>query len=270
MMTGPRLFRTLCRCLAVALVLPAAPLRAAGADDLRDVVGARGRDGEPLLEQRGYVLVDAGQSGQAAFTYWWNSAQQACIRVTTREGRYEQIVNTDASDCGQTRKASGASTGAKVAVGAAALLGIAALAHKSHHREDRSYNEQQTADFERGYRDGLYNHAFSDYSNSRDYVSGYDKGSEERRNQSSYRNDRFDRGGYQSHSPVSDLRGRELSVVWREMGRRGFQQAAEAGVSADSGYTFFWNDRTQQCVSVFVRQGRAEGLSETDRPACKR
>ena len=70
--------------------------------------------------------------------------------MTTRDGRYAEIDNVDESDCGQTRKESGMSDGAKVAIGAAALLGIAALAHKSHHRDDRNYNEEETADFERG------------------------------------------------------------------------------------------------------------------------
>jgi hypothetical protein len=79
------------------------------------------------------------------------------------------------------------SDGAKVAVGAAALLGIAALAHKSHQRDDRNYNEQQTADFERGYRDGLYNNSFNSRGGSVEYSDGYNKGVDERRQQSGYR-----------------------------------------------------------------------------------
>lgn len=190
-MSQPLLSRVFTACLATSLALPLAPARAAGADDLRDVVGARGRDGEPTLERRGYTFVDVGKSANAAYSYWWHNGQKACVRVTTRDGRYAEIINADPSDCGQTRKESaqesGMSDGAKVAVAAAALLGIAALAHKSHHREDRHYNEQQTADFERGYRDGLYHNSFSNWNNSRDYSDGYQKGADERREQSSYR-----------------------------------------------------------------------------------
>jgi hypothetical protein len=107
--------------------------------------------------------------------------------VTTRDGRYQALTDVDPSDCGQTKKESGMSDGAKVAVGAAALLGIAALAHKSHQRDDRNYNEQQTADFERGYRDGLYNNSFNSRGGSGEYSDGYNKGVDERRQQSGYR-----------------------------------------------------------------------------------
>lgn len=183
--------RVVSACVAAALMLPMAPARAAGADELRDIVGAKGRDGEPALERRGYTFVDVGKSGNAAYSYWWHNGQKSCVRVTTRDGKYVDIINADASDCGQTRrdtaKESGMSDGAKVAIGAAALLGVAALIHKSHHRDDRSYNEQQTADFERGYRDGLYNNSYHNYGNSRDYSDGYNKGADERREQSSYR-----------------------------------------------------------------------------------
>jgi len=187
-MTPTRLSRAVSAFVAAALVLPALPLHAAaGADDLRDVVGARGRDGEPTLEQRGYTHVDTSKSSSAAYSYWWHNVQKVCVRVTTREGRFEEIINTDASDCGQTRKETGVSDGAKVAIGAAALLGIAALAHKSHHRGDRSYNEQQTADFERGYRDGLYHNSYNNYGENREYSDGYSQGVDERRQQSGYR-----------------------------------------------------------------------------------
>lgn len=103
-MTPTRLSRAVSAFVAAALVLPVLPLHAAGADDLRDVVGARGRDGEPTLEQRGYTHIDTSKSSNAAYSYWWHNGQKACVRVTTREGKFEEIINTDASDCGQTRK----------------------------------------------------------------------------------------------------------------------------------------------------------------------
>ncbi len=170
-----------------ALLASTWPAQAAGADDLRDVVGLKGRDGEPTLERRGYTHIDTAKSSTAAYSYWWNNADKACIRVTTRDGRYAEIINTDASDCGQTRKETGMSDGAKVAIAAAAILGVAALAHKSHHRGDRQFDERQTADFERGYRDGLYHNSYHNYSNSSEYNDGYSQGSDERRQQSGYR-----------------------------------------------------------------------------------
>lgn len=187
MMQPRRLSRAMASLLAGVLSLPPATAWAGPADDLRDLVGAKGASGEAELERRGYTHVDTHKSEYSAFSYWWSNAKSSCIRVSTRDGRYDVIADTDLSDCGQTKKESGMSDGAKVAVGAAALLGIAALAHKSHHRDDRNYNEQQTADFERGYRDGLYNNSFNNYSNNREYSDGYNKGVDERRNQSSYR-----------------------------------------------------------------------------------
>ncbi len=198
-MKRPCLPRALNLTLAVVLCLPAAgPAWAGPASDLADLVGAKGAGAEADMERRGYTHIDTHKSSHASFSYWWNNAKAACVRVTTGDGRYKSIVDADASDCGQTKRESGMSDGAKVAVGAAALLGIVALAHKSHHRDDdRSYNEEQTAEFERGYRDGLYNHSFHNYSNSSEYSSGYSKGSEERNENSRYRNGY----GYSNYGP---------------------------------------------------------------------
>jgi hypothetical protein len=186
-MTHEPLVRALAYGLVFALSVPVAPAWAGPADDLRDLVDAKGSSGELELERRGYTHVDTSKSTDAAYSYWWNNAKSSCVRVTTRAGRYKFLIDTDPSDCGQTKKESGMSDGAKVAIGAAALLGIAALAHKSHHRGDRNFNEHQTAEFERGYRDGLYHNSFNNYSDSREYNDGYNQGVDERRQQSNYR-----------------------------------------------------------------------------------
>ncbi len=81
------------------------------------------------------------------------------------------------------------------------MLGIVALAHKSHHRDDQNYDERQTADFERGFRDGQYNHHFSNYSNSQEYTNGYNRGVEERDQQSSNRPE------YRNYQRSSDRSG---------------------------------------------------------------
>jgi len=183
-----RLSRAIAGLLAGALSAPSVTVWAGPADDLRDLVGAKGAGGEADLENRGYTHIDSAKSGDAAYSYWWSNAKRSCVRVTTRDGRYQALIDADASDCGQTKKESGMSDGAKVAVGAAALLGVAALIHKSHQRDDRDLNEQQTADFERGYRDGLYNNSFNNHGGGGEYNDGYNKGVSERSQQSSYRN----------------------------------------------------------------------------------
>jgi hypothetical protein len=70
----------------------------------------------------------------------------------------------------------------KILAGAAAIAGIAALAHSQHHHDDGKHHkdEQREAEFERGYRDGLQNARFNDYSQSKNYAKGYDAGMDER------------------------------------------------------------------------------------------
>jgi hypothetical protein len=72
----------------------------------------------------------------------------------------------------------------KAALGAAAVLGIAALAHnKNHYRDGYQPNgAEETAEFERGYRDGLHNEPFDPYRSSTAFAQGYDAGHKERAN----------------------------------------------------------------------------------------
>ncbi len=186
-MLANRSKRHLATLAALSLALNGSPALAQAANDLSDLVGAKGAGGEADLERRGYTHIDTSKSTDAAYSYWWSNQKSSCIRVTTRDGRYQALIDVDPSDCGQTKKEGGLSDGAKVAIGAAALLGIVALAHKSHDRNDRNFNEQQTADFERGYRDGLYNNSFNSRGGSGEYNDGYNKGVDERRQQSNYR-----------------------------------------------------------------------------------
>ncbi len=190
--------RHLALCAALSLTVSGSPAFAQASNELRDLVGVKGASGEADLERRGYTHIDTSKSSNAAYSYWWNNQKSSCIRVTTRDGRYQALIDVDAADCGQTKKESGVSDGAKVAMGAAALLGVAALLHKSHDRDDRNYNEQQTADFERGYRDGLYNNSFNSRGGSGEYRDGYNRGVSERGQQSSYRygqgNDNYNSG----------------------------------------------------------------------------
>jgi hypothetical protein len=73
--------------------------------------------------------------------------------------------------------------------GAIALLGIAALAHNEHHyREGQAPSgAQETANFERGYRDGLHGYDYATGQSSVAYGNGYSAGMEERANRSTHR-----------------------------------------------------------------------------------
>jgi hypothetical protein len=75
------------------------------------------------------------------------------------------------------------------AAAAIAILGIAALAHHKHHYKDgyRPGDFNETAEFERGYRDGLHGFSYWEYSQTRGYVEGYRAGENERMNSVAHR-----------------------------------------------------------------------------------
>ncbi|MBE9140231.1 hypothetical protein IQ254_24030 [Nodosilinea sp. LEGE 07088] len=69
---------------------------------LQDLVGARGRDGERILEERGYEFRWADKSsGSDVYTYWTNYSTGECVTVRTEEGRYASLVTAPAFDCDQ-------------------------------------------------------------------------------------------------------------------------------------------------------------------------
>jgi hypothetical protein len=61
-------------------------------ESLQDLIGARGRDGEYQLQQRGYKFIRGEKSGNDSYTYWQESENGQCIVVRTAEGRYASIV----------------------------------------------------------------------------------------------------------------------------------------------------------------------------------
>ena len=72
----------------------------------------------------------------------------------------------------------------KIAAGAAAIIGVAALAHQNqHHKDDKHHNTpEKEAAYERGFQDGLHNagyRATPDHESS--YSEGYDAGADERK-----------------------------------------------------------------------------------------
>jgi hypothetical protein len=263
--------RALASLLAAILACPVAPARAQAGPpgDVSELVGARAAGGEEQLGSRGYVKHHAAKTDEASYVYWWHPSKKQCIRVKTEDGRYAQIAQVSNSDCDQPDAPSGPSTGAKVAIGAAALLGVAALLHKSHHRKDRDHDERQSADFERGYRDGMYNHPYHNYDNKREYSDGFSAGVDERRQQSSYRYGSEYRGGYQSHTSVADLDNKDRDYAIRQLERRGFDRVSERRRDGDRVQYHYWNRSTQQCATVVMRDDRVLSIRETDRGDCR-
>ncbi|MFM9979228.1 MAG: hypothetical protein ACKVOP_14435 [Sphingomonadaceae bacterium] len=261
-----------------ALSLLLTPVTAfAKANELRDLVGARASAAEGDLESRGWALISSHKGAASSYTYWWNARGKSCVRATTRDGRYDSITDMSNSDCGQR----GGSDGAAIAVaGAAALIGVLALTHKSHDRNDQQYqNANDYAEFERGHRDGLYNHAFSNYNNSSVYVNGYQSGVNERARQSSYRpeyrnhtGNGWSFGGNTSGEAVgfSDLVGARAAGAQSDLGNRGFRQVDTVQSGDNSVITIWWNSRSRQCLQFITANGRADSISDIgSHPRCR-
>lgn len=89
----------------------------------------------------------------------------------------------------------------KAALGALAILGIAALAHNETHYRDgyRPNGANETAEFESGYRDGLHNEPFDPYRSSTAFAQGYDAGQKERANRLAHKS----RGPEATRVPVA-------------------------------------------------------------------
>lgn len=225
------------------------------------------------LPRRGYVLTHSASSkGDGYWQYWWNYQRDQCVRVAINGGRVGQLIVTDEHDCNQTASgSSGPSTGAKVAIAAAALAGVAVLAHKSHESEkDRAtQSPQDVAEFERGYRDGLYNQGYHNYNNRPDYSSGYTKGNEKRTAETGYRSNQGHHSGYAGFVNVNDLVGARAAGAESDLQARGFRNTS--GYKAnDRAYTYWWNGSTRQCLNAAVYDGRMESVQSTAETYCQR
>ena len=78
---------------------------------------------------------------------------------------------------------------AAAAAAAIAILGIAALAHNKHHYEEgyEPGGGEETAEFERGYRDGVHGYPYWEGNRTRGYAAGYQAGDRERENSMAHR-----------------------------------------------------------------------------------
>lgn len=254
--------------LVVSAAMIAAPVAAAAETpgSVRDLVGAKGSSGESQLEFRGFHLISGHTDYDSKINYWWNGNTKECIKVVTNDGVYESIDKTSNADCNQ-KGGSGDKTAA-IAVGAAALLGIAALASKSHHRGDNNYDERGTADFERGHRDGLYGQAYHNYSRSDAYSSGYDSGVRERSNQTSYRGGNNYSGGYSAYAEFNDLQGQERNYATGQLSSRGFMQLDNK--KTDQGrYMTYWRSASKQCLVINSRNGYIYSIESVSPRTCR-
>ena len=231
--------------------------------DVDDLVGARASSGESALEERGYHHVSTSKGSDRAWSNWWNPGRKACLSVVTMGGRYDSIVGAPAVDCNQSPDDDNADAKAAAAVAAIAIIGAAALAHKSHDHDDGYHYEDtnRESEYERGYRDGMYNHSYDNYNRSGDYSDGYGDGVDKREHESSYRHhtNRSNTYGYTSTVQYSDLVGARASSADSGLGDRGFRNV-DSFRSGSTAYTIWYNRGTRQCLQMATADGRADSI----------
>lgn len=254
-----------------AMMLSPVSLAAQTPTAIADLVGARGAGGETQLEARGYVHIKTEKGDDRAWSYWWQSARRECVTVAVVDGRFDAITTSPATDCNQgtSGKSSGSGAAAAAAVGVGAIA-IAALAHQSHHHADGQHlSDADDAQFERGYRDGLYAQTYHNYDRSNAYSNGYSRGVEQRDYETRHRDGQSDSAaGYAPAAKVNDLLTMRAASADVELQKRGFRtvNAYQAGETA---YTIRSNDSTGQCVQVAVTDGRVRYISTIKKSACR-
>jgi hypothetical protein len=224
------------------------------------------------LSRRGYFLTQTLSRHGALHQFWWSQSRDYCVRIAVERNRVTEVKSSDDHDCNQrNRDGKGPSQGAQMAIAAAAILGVAALAHKSHENDkDRaSQSPQEVAEFERGYRDGLYHQGYHNYNNRREYGNGYQKGQEARAAETPYRSNQGHHSGYSSYVNVNDLVGARASGAEDDLRSRGFRNTS--GYKAkDRAHTYWWNGNTRQCLNAAVHDGRMESIESTAESYCQR
>jgi hypothetical protein len=109
---------------------------------------------------------------------------------------------------------------AEKAAAALAILGIAALAHHNQHYNGnyRPADGHQTAEFERGYRDGVHGYAYNSHNSTRHYAEGYQAGDRERENSMAHRrNDSANQAPHMATRGCSDIVAQNFAVHRRDV-----------------------------------------------------
>jgi len=216
------------------------------------------------MNMRGYTIISSDYHRGKTVEYWWNPSTRTCVRMHKDDSttKYDSISTTGSTDCNQYDKESTKNnTAAAIAVGAAALIGAAVLAHQSHQRDDKHGEDSKSvAEFDRGYRDGLHHERYHNYNNTTAYSDGYNAGQQERDEETSYRARDGHHSGYQSYVSLDDLVGAQASNADSEMRSRGFTDQ-----QGNKSFVTWYNSRTHQCVQAVTKNGsikRIEPLAE--------
>ncbi|MDF2639501.1 MAG: hypothetical protein K0R64_2485 [Novosphingobium lindaniclasticum] len=251
--------------LAGAALLASPSVQAQKASGLDDLVGTRAAGGETSLQSRGWVHIKTDKGDDRLWSYWWQPARKSCVIIAVVDGRFDSIAPTTPPDCNQQAGSKGPSGSAVAAgVGIAAIIGAIALAHKAHNHEGGQHyaDEASEAAYDRGFRDGLYSQTYHNYDRSEPYSRGYEAGVSQKGHETAHRDGhRADGAGYRPSVDLGDLVDARAAGADGEMQRRGFRNVGglKSGLSS---YTYWFNDRTRQCVQMGVADGRVQNVTD--------
>jgi len=261
--------------MALSLALAAGPALAASVpSNVTDLAYQDSSYSQREMRSRGYTLVHTDLRNGTTWQYWWGANNRKCVQVGIRDGKFDSVDGTDRTDCNQyysdSDEKEGMSDGAKAAIAAAAILGVAALAHKSHDRDNDKYknNSQELADFDRGYRDGLYHAPYHNYGNRRAYSDGYSEGMQQRDQETRHHASHSGRyAGYQQYFNMNDLVGERASSADSVLRDRGFRDV-DGYKRRNSSHAIWWNAVTRQCLDVKTKEGRIDKVEMLSEGAC--
>lgn len=247
----------------VCSALIATPVLAEKAGQLVDINGMDAGGAENALMSRGFTFISShNSSGGYTNSYWWDKGTDDCVAVEAYNNRIMSITDASDQDCGH-HKGGDAAAAAGVVAGAA-ILG-ALLGGKSHHKEGRNYDREQTRQFDRGYTDGLHHAQYHNYDRSDAYAHGYEKGADERNANLKYHHRR---GGYSQVAQYRDLIGARAAGGMSDLESRGFRQV-DNFTSGNTRYSIQWRAPSRQCLQVIVANGRLENITDIQtHPKC--
>lgn len=257
-------------CLAGVAAMAATPALADKARNLSFINGKSAQEGERDLRNRGFRHVTGHRkTGGFVYSYWWDEKDDDCVvvEVASRSNRIMSVNDAKDQDCGHHDGISGGEAAA-IGVGAA-LLGALIAGGKSHHKDGQDYDERQTSQFDRGYRDGLHNAPYHNNSRSDAYSHGYEEGSNERFANLQYHGNRHHYGsGYTEKVNFADLQGARAAGADSTLTQRGFRNV-DGFKSGTTAYTIWSRPQTNQCLQMTVAEGRVYDIRDIGRhPNC--